>query len=225
MRMERRYPLLMLLLCFITASVGAASNNDGEWRLSRQDSLREIRVYLRAIPGSSYNSFYAITRMQTRLSSVVAVLADVPAMPEWITRLRAVKLIKREADRDVWVHSIYRLPYPFLEREAVLHSTLRQEKDGVVEITTRPEKGFIPANPKRVRLLNMSSTWRLTPEKDGFVKIEMWGEGDPGGYVPPMLFNYNLPDEPAQTLKHLRQMLTREKYQKKTLTYIREPAA
>lgn len=227
--MERRYPLLVLLLCFFTASAGAAANSSeqknsaGEWRLSRQDTTREIRVYMRDVPGSSYNSFYAITRVQTRLTSVVAVLADVPAMPEWITRLRAVKLIKREADRDVWVHSIYRLPYPFLEREAVLHSTLRQDKDGVVEISTRPEKGFIPANPKRVRLLNMNSIWRLTPEKNGFVKIEMWGEGDPGGYVPPVLFNYNLPDEPAQTLKHLRQMLTREKYQKKTLGYIREP--
>lgn len=231
MRMEKRYPLLLLLLCFFTASAGATSsstgnsNGAGEWRLSRHDAPREIRVYLRDVPGSSYNSFYAITRVQTRLSSVVAVLADVPAMPEWIARLRAVKLIKREADRDVWVHSIYRLPYPFLEREAVLHSTLRQEKDGVVEITTRPEKGFIPANPKRVRLLNMSSTWRLTPEKNGYVKIEMWGEGDPGGYVPPVLFNYNLPDEPAQTLKFLRQMLKREKYQKKTLSYIREPGA
>lgn len=218
--MEQRFPLLALLLVFFTTAVTA-----NEWQLSRHDSSRDIRVYLREVPGSSYNSFYAITRVQTRLTNVVAVLADVPAMPEWIARLRAVKLIKRDADRDVWVQSIYRLPYPFLEREAVLHSTLRQEKNGVVEVITRAEKGFIPSHPKRVRLLNMKSTWRLTPEKNGMIKIEMWGEGDPGGYVPPMLFNYNLPDEPAQTLKYLRQMLTREKYQKKTLAYIREPNA
>lgn len=209
---------LVLLLCLCTAASHAS-----EWKLSRQDAARDIRVYLRETPGTSYNNFYAVTRVKTRLPTVVAVLSDVPAMPEWIARLRSAKLIKREADREMWVHSIYKLPYPFLEREAVLHSILKQEKTGIVEITTRPEKGFIEANPKRVRLLNMSSTWRLTPEKDGVVKIEMWGEGDPGGYVPPMLFNYNLPDEPAQTLKHLRQMLTRDKYQKKTLGYIREP--
>lgn len=209
---------LVLLLCLCTAAAHAS-----EWKLSRQDAARDIRVYLRETPGTSYNNFYAVTRVKTRLSTVVAVLSDVPAMPEWIARLRSAKLIKREADREMWVHSIYKLPYPFLEREAVLHSILKQEKTGIVEITTRPEKGFIEANPKRVRLLNMSSTWRLTPEKDGVVKIEMWGEGDPGGYVPPMLFNYNLPDEPAQTLKFLRQMLTRDKYQKKVLAYIREP--
>ncbi len=208
---------LALLMCVLSAAAHAS-----EWTLSRQDSARDIRVYLRETPGSSYNNFYAVTRVKTRLSTVVAVLSDVPAMPEWIARLRSAKLIKREADRDMWVHSIYKLPYPFLEREAVLHSRLKQEKSGVVEIITRPEKGLVENNPKRVRLLNMSSTWRLTPEKDGVVKIEMWGEGDPGGYVPPVLFNYNLPDEPAQTLKFLRQMLTREKYQKKTLAYIRD---
>jgi len=41
--------------------------------------------------------------------------------------------------------------------------------------------------------------------------------------MPPLLFNYNLPDEPAQTLRHLRQMLMREKYRNKTLSYIHEP--
>jgi len=55
------------------------------------------------------------------------------------------------------------------------------------------------------------------------VRIEMWGQGEPGGYMPPLLFNYNLPDEPAQTLRHLRQMLMREKYRNKTLSYIHEP--
>ena len=219
----KRSLCLAILLCVCTAAAHASEQKASEWKLARQDKARDIRVYLRETPGSSYNNFYAVTRVKTRLSTVVAVLSDVPATPEWIARLRATKLLKREADREMWVHSIYKLPYPFLEREAVLHSMLKQEKNGMVEIVTRPEKGFIKDNPKRVRLLNMSSTWRLTPEKDGVVKIEMWGEGDPGGYVPPMLFNYNLPDEPAQTLKFLRQMLTREKYQKKTLSYIREP--
>lgn len=214
-----RHALAALLLSMLMMAPFAAA---GEWQLSRRDENRDIRVYLRENPASSYHSFYAVTRVKTRLSTIVAVLADVPAMPEWIARMKSAKLLRRD-DRDAWVHSTYKLPYPFLEREAVLHSTLRQDKSGVVEVVTRAEPGFITANPKRVRLLDMQGTWRLTPEKDGVVKIEMWGEGNPGGYVPPMLFNYNLPDEPAQTLKHLRQMLTREKYQAKTFSYIREP--
>lgn len=193
------------------------------WQLVRSDTARDIRVYLRDVPGSSYKSFYATTRTKAGLASVVAVLTDVQALPEWIARLKSARLIKREGDQQLWVHSVYGLPYPFLEREAVLHSALSQDKSGVVEIVTRAERGAIAASPNRVRLTNMHGVWRLTAETGGTVKIEMWGRGEPGGYMPPLLFNYNLPDEPLQTLRNLRQMLTREKYKEKNLKFIGEP--
>lgn len=216
--MSRAWSLLAVLLWVL----GAGAHAD-EWVLARQDEARGIRVYTRDIPGLSYKGFYAVTRVHARLSSVVAVLSDVPAMPEWIARMKAARLLRREADREIWVHGVYRLPYPFLEREAVLHSTLKQERSGVVEIATHAVPGLVPPAPRRVRLLNLHSLWRLTPERNGLVKIEMWGQGEPGGYVPPLLFNYNLPDEPLQTLRNLRQMLTRDKYRTRTPSYIREP--
>lgn len=210
-------PLLALLLAF------ALPARAEQWTLARTDEVRDIRVYLRDTPGSSYKRFYATTRVPASLSTVVAALSDVSAMPEWIARMKSARLLRRDANREVWIHSVYHLPYPFLEREAVLHAVLRQDKSGAVEIVTRAEPGFVPANPRRVRLGDMHSVWRLTPEKNGVVKIELWGEGAPGGYVPHLLFNYNLPDEPQQTLRNLRQMLLREKYRAKTLDYIREP--
>lgn len=207
-----------LLLCVLSGFALA-----GDWRLERRDNARDISVYTRKIPGTSYNTFYAVMRVNARLAGIVAVLSDVQAMPEWLARMKSAKLIKREGDSDIWLHTVYKLPYPFIEREGVMRATLKQDQTGVVEIVTRAEKGFVSTNPKRIRLTNMQSTWRLTPEKNGVVKIEMWGQGDPGGYLPPMLFNYNLPDESVQTLKLLRQMLAREKYRQKQLRYIREP--
>jgi hypothetical protein len=202
--------------------VGSEVGHAGQWQLVRNDDTREIRAYLRTVPDSEYKSFYATTRVKASLSSIVAVLSDVPAMPEWIARMRSAQLLRREANREIWVHGIYKLPYPFLEREAVLHSVLTQGKKGVIEVTTRAVGGYINNHPKRVRLMNMYSIWRLTPEKNGIVKIELWGQGDPGGYVPPLLFNYNLPDEPVQILRNLRQMLMREKYRQRRLEYIQD---
>lgn len=210
--------LFCLLLCALSGPALA-----GDWKLERHDDARDISVYSQKISGTSYNSFYAVTRVNARLASIVAVLSDVQAMPEWLARMKSARLIQREGDSEIWLHSVYKLPYPFIEREGVLRATLKQDKNGVVVISTRAEKGFVSSNPKRVRLTNMQSTWRLTPEKKGMVKIELWGQGDPGGYVPPVLFNYNLPDEPVQTLKLLRQMLTRDKYRQKHLAYIYEP--
>lgn len=210
--------LASLLLLLMSLPVSAAP-----WELVRRDEARDIRVYLRDVPNSSYKSFYAVTHVKTRLTTVVAVLSDVTAMPEWIARMKSVKLLRRSADSELWVYARYRLPYPFLEREAVLQSQMQQDPlTRVVTITTRSVPGFVGAQKDRVRLANMHSTWKLTPDKNGLVRIEFWGQGEPGGYVPPLLFNYNLPDEPVQTLRNLRQMLTRDKYQKQTLSYIRE---
>lgn len=210
--------IVACLLFFMPLPAMAAA-----WDLVRNDPERDIRVYVRDVQKSSYKSFYAVTRFKTSLGAVVAVLSDVPAMPEWIARMRGVTLLRRSGDNELWVHASYRLPYPFLEREAVLYSTLKQDpQTRVVTITTRSVPGMVGTRKDRLRLINMHSIWKLTPEKNGIVRIEFWGEGEPGGYVPPLLFNYNLPDEPVQTLRNLRQMLVREKYQKRQLHYIRE---
>lgn len=213
-----RFFIAAMLLIFISTPAPAST-----WELVRDDGERAIRVYLRDVPQSSYKSFYAVTQVRGTLSAVVAVLSDVPAMPEWIARMKTVKLLRRNADRELWVHARYRLPYPFVERETVLYSFMRQDPNTrVVTIVTRSVPGFVAVQKDRVRLINMHSTWKLTPEKGGMVRIEFWGEGEPGGYVPPILFNYNLPDEPVQTLRNLRKMLTREKYRTKHLHYIKE---
>ncbi len=65
-----------------------------------------------------------------------------------------------------------------------------------------------------MRLTNFKSTWQLSPLAKSGTKVELWGSGDPEGFVPALIFNYNLPDEPLQSLRQLRKMLLRDKYQK-----------
>jgi hypothetical protein len=202
-----RAAMLLLALCVH----GGAGADDG-WVLARHDAARDITVYVRTLPGSSYHGFYAVTQMATSVPVALAVLADVPALPEWIVRMTQARLLRRDADREAWVYGRYHMPYPFLDRDAVLHSRITPEPGGAVVVDTRAVPGFLPEAHRTVRLTNMQSTWRLTPLAGGAVKIELWGQGDPGGYVPPVLFNYNLPDEPAQTFRNLRHMLLRTKY-------------
>ena len=132
--------IVACLLFFMPLPVMAAA-----WDMVRNDPERDIRVYVRDVQKSSYKSFYAVTRFKTSLGAVVAVLSDVPAMPEWIARMRGVTLLRRSGDNELWVHASYRLPYPFLEREAVLYSTLKQDpQTRVVTITTRSVPGMQP---------------------------------------------------------------------------------
>lgn len=205
-----RYLHLPFILIYLMLSVAALAAAD--WHLALQDKKRDIRVYTREISDSPYRSFYAITRTAAHPQTVLAVLSDVAAMPEWIARLRQTRVIKRHGNTDIWVHNIYKLPYPFHDREAVLHSKLTRYQNGTVEIVTTAEEGMVPSS-HNVRLLNIKSTWRITTESKDSVKIEWWGQGDPGGYMLPAIFNYSLANEPARALKFLHQMLQRPKYQ------------
>lgn len=209
-------PHALIARCILVLSLGLPGLvHAGDWQLSRHDSARDITVYVRDIPGSSYHGFYAITRVHATTAAVLSVMADVTAMPEWIVRMTTARLLRREANREAWLYGRYHMPYPFVDREAVLHSQVSQDaKTGVVVVTSRAVDGLVPATAHTVRLTHMESTWRLTPQADGLLRIELWGQGEPGGYVPPVLFNYNLPDEPAQTFRNLRHMLRREKYLK-----------
>lgn len=203
-----RIGALIFFGVFFSAPAQAA-----DWQLARHDEARDIHVYVRDTAGSSYKNFYAVTRVQASVSTVAAVLTDISAMPEWIARLKSAKLIKRNGRNEAWALCIYKLPYPFIEREALVHATLSTEKNGAITLRTEAVAGAVSgASPARVRLLNMRGVWRVSAEEGGRAKIEMWGSGTPGGYVPPLLFNYNLADEPAQTLRQLRKMILRPKY-------------
>lgn len=204
-----RFCVLWLLSVF---SVLVHAN---DWELAKEDKQRSIKVFVRAQDSSSYNEFHAQTQVPQPLETVVAVLSDINAWPQWLARLKMVKVLKKQDDQK-WLYSVYKLPYPFAEREAVLHTRLsRDAKTHVVTITADAVSNYpVPFVPeaKRVRLTNLHSVWRLTPVASGGTLIELSGRGEPEGLMPALIFNYNLPDEPQQTLRLLRQMLLRPQY-------------
>ena len=88
----------------------------------------------------------------------------------------------------------------------------RSQDDGAVTIRSQSVSGWIAAQPERLRMTNMQTTWKLSPAGGNQVRVELWGSGEPGGLIPAVLYNYNLADDATQTLRQLRRMALREKY-------------
>lgn len=200
--------ILLLLLCTLAMPVYA-----DDWRLKQNDDVRGIRVYQRPQANSGYQALYATTRVDSSVAEIESVLADIPAMSQWASRVQKAKLVKRKGDQ-AQIHIVYTLPYPFKPREVQVQLR-RTVKAGVVNIRSSALPGSHRERAETVRLQALSSTWRLTPQADGGVKIELWGNAEPGGLVPAVLFNYNIADDAMQTMRHLRRMLQRDKYQDK----------
>ena len=209
--MQRRWLFIGLMLC-----LAGHAPADSDWKLAREDTLRSIRVYTRALPDSSYDELRSEVTVPQSVDTVVAVLSDIPAWPEWLARIRKVKRLRQDGDTH-WVYVVYKLPYPFIDRDTVLQSRLtRDAATGAVMIRSLAVRNVaLPEQDnRRVHLYDLESTWRLTPLSSGGTRIELTGRGEPGGYMPALIFNYNLADEPLQSLRLLRQMLLRPKYLK-----------
>lgn len=203
---------VVFILCLLFSVVSYADN---EWELAKEDTQRNIQVYLRPQLTNPYNEFYAQTIVPQPIETVLAVLADIGAWPQWIARIKKVQVLKKQ-DNQSWVYVIYKLPYPFVERDTVLYARLsKNPKTSIVTIQSNAQANYpIPqdVSVKRVRLNELSSTWQLTPLPTGGTKIELTGRVEPGGYMPSLIFNYNLADEAQQTVRLLRQMLIRPQY-------------
>lgn len=208
--------LLMVLLSL--ASLDLRANNGGKddgWRLQRQEPARQIRVYLHDRPDALYRDVYAVTTLPGTPSMIESVLSDVTAMPEWAARVSESRLLKRQGNL-AWIYIQYRLPYPFKPRDVVVRSE-RTLSAGVITIRSQAVSGLVREMPGKVRLQAVQSSWRLTPQPNGHVKIELWGSAEPGGLVPAVAYNYNLADDALQTLRQLRRMSVRDKYQDKAV--------
>ena len=187
-----------------------------DWQLSKEDTQRNIRVFTSSQHDSSYHQFKAVTVVPQNPQTVLAVLSDISAWPQWLARIKQVKVLKKDKNRS-WVYVVYKLPYPFIERDMVVYNQVYTLKTGQLLIKTQALSDYPinnEADVKRVRLTNFNSTWQLTPLAKSGTKVELWGSGDPEGFVPALIFNYNLADEPLQSLRQLRKMLLRDKYQK-----------
>ena len=208
---------VVFILCLLLSVVSYADN---EWELAKEDTQRNIQVYLRPQLTNPYDEFYAQTKVPQPIETVLAVLADIGAWPQWIARIKKVQVLKKQ-DNQSWVYVIYKLPYPFVERDTVLYARLsKNPKTSIVTIQSNAQANYpIPqdVSVKRVRLNELSSTWQLTPLPTGGTKIELTGRGEPGGYMPSIIFNYNLADEAQQTLRLLRKMLIRPQYAPKQI--------
>lgn len=216
--MQRRWWAIALFSCWIVC----AGAND--WMLAKDDVERDIRVWTRELPGQDFRAFYAVTTVEARLTTLVAVLTDVAAMPEWVYRVQSSRLLRQQGPRENWIYTVNQMPYPFHDRDAVLHSRYRQDpKTLTITIDTEAVPGWVKRVPGRVRIPRMNSQWLLTPLGQGRVRVVWTGHGELGGWVPRWAAAMGLPDGPHFTLRNLRRMIQRNKYQDKGLSLVREP--
>ncbi len=211
----------------VWAAAGCAGAQDAPWRLRLTDESTGTQVFLRE-RGTELPAFRATTRIDARVASLVAVLLDTDAMPEWVYRTRRVLRIEAASPTQGVSQVITAMPWPLLDREAIVSWQLTQDPATcAVRIEGRSAPERLPPAPELVRMPSFASRWLFTPAGQGEVEVSFEGHGDPGGNLAgPLLRRFleaAVQDAPLQTVNALRAMVARPAYREARLPFVCEP--
>ena len=208
---------LMILL-----ATGASVADEGWKKEKDQDG---IQVYTRQVEGWGMKEMRGHGTLSARLSSLVAVINDVPATPQLNDSVTTAEIKSRESDTRYQLYSTMNAPWPVSNRDVLNQREITQDKDSLtVTITDVATKDVMPVRKGYTRIDRARQQWTLKPRSDGSVDVEIRTLSDPGGSVPSALVNATSVSLPFKLIKMLKELSQQPKYAQASLPFIKEPA-
>lgn len=221
----KRYEVVTAVFGFVVLSLffiaGPAAGSI--WKLSSNHP--NVKVYTRPVQDSSYLELQGVTSVQTSISAVVALLNDVESYPAWVPRNGGITVLKRVSPEESYVHGKILTPWPFYDRDAVVHFKLNQDPDTlVVTIEMKGMSDFYSLQKGYVRVHRLSGFWKITPMANNVVEVTYRIHAEPGGVLPIWIVNRLTVGVISQTIINMREAVNKEAYQSATVPYITEPS-
>jgi ribosome-associated toxin RatA of RatAB toxin-antitoxin module len=202
---------LLIALLFAIPAFLRGDGGAGEW--TEANAGDGIVVSTRSVAGWGMKEFRAVMRVPSPIGSVVALLEDVDAYPQWFSDCKEARVLKSQGPKERFVFFVNSAPFPVQDREIISHDTFDQNPGtGAVILTLHGEPGLVPPNPGRVRVPRLEGSWTFTPLPGGGVEVVYQVKSDPGGSLPAFIANATVSKAPLKTLTGMRRMLAMEKY-------------
>lgn len=96
---------------------------EGPWQTIFSD--QGLTVYSQRIEGSKVLAFKADRFIEAPLDQIMEVMRWVEIVDEWMPDIREKFTLEIVSDFEVITYSINRLPFPFSDRELILHNSVR----------------------------------------------------------------------------------------------------
>ena len=183
------------------------------WQFKKEE--KGIRVYVRSLENSDNNlKELKITKMfRGDLNSIAAVLTDVSAYPNWVYKCAQAQTLKENSLWDIYFYSETKLPWPFQNRDVVLHSVMYMDDLGRLVSESKSVTGLEAKKKDIIRVPFLHSVWTFQPVGNGLIKMTYILNSEPGGNIPDWLVNLAVDEGPVQTVKKFLNLLGDKKYQ------------
>lgn len=214
----------VLFLSLFLAAIARAGDAERipPWEFATE--TKGIKIWTRHIPGNPMKDFRVEMVSDAPMTAVIAAIADVNQAPKWFWMMDQARVLDGSTLENAhFYYSLYPI-WPIKARDAVLQFTVRQVPQTLeVDIDMHAEPDHIPRVPEHVRMPSMNSAFRLMPLSKTQTRIEMIGNGDPGGAIPLWLANSVVTILPKESFKNLREHLADPRYRDTESLYAANP--
>lgn len=190
----------------LSSSISYAS--DG-WEFSKES--KGVTVYTREVEGSSFLEFRGEIEIDTNLSKMVSLLWTVGDMPKWMDGCLEAVVLESEAELSRKLYLRNDAPGLLKDRDLVIRNTVSQDPDSL-EVTYTMDLVDEPLDTTHVHVKKMKGIVKLVPLTNNRTKVIYQAHLEPAGIVPGWAANIFVNDNPINTLKGARSILTQNSY-------------
>ncbi|MFZ5563188.1 MAG: START domain-containing protein [Thermodesulfobacteriota bacterium] len=184
-----------------------------EWeRVLEKDG---IVVYERQRSNAPVRDFRAEMVIDSSPLSVMALMDDTEAAPRWFTHCRRLVRVSEISSDEHIVYNITRFPWPMRDRDAVLRSVRRFEKENkrfVIDYRSVDNISCPPAEPGLSRVVTIEGQWGVTALGRDRTLVTSRIQMDLGTPLPGWTLNPFLREATYQTFVNIRQVVQEPKY-------------
>lgn len=204
--------LILLAILLLPAPGRADGGPAPAWGRVRDDD--GITVHAREVVGSPLAEFRGRGVVRAPPARVYAVIRDGSRRTEWMDRCVESAVVAQHADRQL-LYNRTRAIWPIADRDVVLEGrvtfdpaagTLRVGFESIDDPAVLPKEGV-------VRMPFLRGHWLLRPVDGGrATHVEYQVHANPGGFLPTWAANHVARNLPFETLRRLREQVTRAAY-------------
>ncbi len=220
--------LLGTMLCLSLPTTALAARDDldeirdsgfkkNEWRMSRHDKMRGIKVFVKNEEGKNIRSFRVEATFDSPIEDLARVQADVDNYTKWYFAVLDAKLLKKVSDKEFIFYMVHDSPVGMPDRDVVLRAVIEPmtKSRPYVLIRMSALSDFMPPKPPLVRMEAENYTVKWTPIGKDKTLLESEGYVDPGGTSPTWAINYVQGKGPYANMMGMSRMLDLPKYKDK----------
>lgn len=191
--------VFVLLLLFQTLGVLAQN----EWELDMEKE--GIRVYTRYELGSEFESFKAITLLDSSLDEIIEVLKDADNYSKWYGFTKNSRLLKQDSNVQFnYLETTF--PWPYKNRDLVYKMSVTKSNSDSVFIQLEGIPDYIGERSGIVRMQKAGGYISLKAIGNQ-IEVTYFFHSEPGDNIPVWLANHSIAEMPYRTLSGLRVIL------------------